>query len=99
MFKMEITDNTPIVMLTVGQLKAVIRQEIALNGLKPEKCEEVVVKYAFGLHGIREIFNVSHTTAQKYKDGILKDAVMQNGRKIILDVEKAKALFALKDWK
>ncbi len=95
---MEITDNTPIVMLTVGQLKAVIRQEIAQSELNQEKKQEVV-KYAFGLRGIRDEFNVSHATAQKYKDGILKDAVMQNGRKIILDVEKARVLFALKDCK
>jgi len=92
---MEITDNTPIVMLTVGQLKAVIRKEIAESELKQEKRPEVV-KYAFGLRGIREEFNVSHATAQKYKDGILKDAVMQIGRKIILDVEKARELFALR---
>ena len=49
--------------------------------------------------GIREEFKVSHATAQKYKDGILKNAVMQNGRKIILDVEKARELFALKGSK
>ncbi|WP_010661901.1 DUF3853 family protein [Marinilabilia salmonicolor] len=92
---MEITDNTPIVMLTVGQLKEVIRQEIEQSELKlkEEKSEEVV-EYAYGLGGIRDMFNVSHATAQKYKNGILKDAVIQNGRKIIIDVKKARELFA-----
>jgi predicted site-specific integrase-resolvase len=52
------------------------------------------MEYAYGLRGIRDEFNVSHATAQKYKDGILKDAVMQNGRKIILDEKKARELFA-----
>lgn len=91
---MEITDNTPIVMLTVGQLKELIRKEIAQVEVKSESINEK--KYAYGLRGIREEFNVSHSTAQKYKDGILKDAVLQNGRKIILDIEKARELFALR---
>lgn len=92
---METTDNTPIVMLTVGQLKGIIRQEMAQSELmlKQEKCEEVV-EYVYGLRGIRNEFNVSHATAQKYKNGILKDAVMQNGRKIIIDVKKAREIFA-----
>jgi len=85
---MEITDNTPIVMLTVGQLKGIIRQEMEQSELmlKEEKSKEVV-EYVYGLRGIRNEFNVSHATAQKYKNGILKGAVMQNGRKIIIDVK------------
>ena len=62
--KMEITDKTPIVMLTVGQLKGIIRQEMEQSELmrKQEKCEEVV-EYVYGLRGIRNEFNVSHATA------------------------------------
>ena len=82
-------------MLTVGQLKEIIRNEVSNN--RQVKQDYTAKKYAFGLRGIREEFNVSHATAQKYKDGILKDAVMQNGRKIILDVHKARKLFALND--
>ncbi len=87
-----INDNTPLGALTVGQFLEL------LNGRLPK--EEPVQqdysdkKYAFGLSGIREEFNVSHATAQKYKDGILKDSIIQYGRKIIMDIEKARELFA-----
>lgn len=50
-------------------------------------------RYVKGLKGIRELFGVSHATAQRYKDTILKDAVSQQGRVIIVDVEKALELF------
>ncbi len=50
-------------------------------------------RYVHGLKGIQELFNVSHVTAQRYKDGILKDAVYQSGRKIVVDADKAIELF------
>ena len=53
-------------------------------------------RYVYGLRGIQELFNVSHSTAQKYKDGIIKDAVFQSGRKIVVDVDKAIELFKSK---
>lgn len=84
-----ITKETPIAMLTVGQLQEVL-------GLKKEAPEPVVYepkKYVYGLKGIRDLFNVSHVTAQRYKDTILADAVSQQGRVIVVDVEKAMRLF------
>ncbi len=89
---MSINDNTPIAMLTVRQLKEILQVEVP----KVEPIQKCFVdkKYVFGLKGIREEFNVSHATAQKYKDGVLKDAVTQYGRKIIIDMEKARVLFA-----
>ena len=50
-------------------------------------------RYVYGLRGIQELFNVSHLTAQRYKDGIIKDAVYQSGRKIVVDADKAIELF------
>lgn len=50
-------------------------------------------RYVYGLRGIQGLFNVSHATAQKYKDGILKDAVYQSGRTIVVDADKALELF------
>lgn len=87
---MQITKDTPIAMLTVGQL-----EEFLKRGEKkdtPQKPKEPK-KYVYGLRGIRELFGVSHVTAQKYKDGILRDAVSQQGRVIVTDVEKALELF------
>ena len=78
-------------MLTVGQLKEVLNLEEQKEVVT--KVDLTDKKYAYGLKGIRNTFNVSHATAQKYKDGILKDAITQYGRKIIMDIDKAMELF------
>ena len=59
----------------------------------PEAVQESEKRYIYGLRGIRQLFNVSHTTAQRYKDTIIKDAVLQQGRRIIVDADKAMELF------
>ena len=50
-------------------------------------------RYVYGIRGIQELFHVSRKTAQDYKKGIIRDACYQHGRKIIVDVDKAMALF------
>ncbi|MDO5665569.1 MAG: DUF3853 family protein [Bacteroidia bacterium] len=60
---------------------------------RAQKREGEPKRYVFGLKGIRELFNVSHVTAQKYKDGIIADAVAQQGAKIIVDADLAMELF------
>lgn len=86
---MNYNDNTPIAMLTVGQLRALLA---STEKAEPQR-EKTDRKYVYGLRGIRQLFNVSHVTAQRYKDGILRDACYQQGRKIIVDVERALELF------
>ncbi|MBR8536096.1 DUF3853 family protein [Carboxylicivirga mesophila] len=86
-------DETPIVMLTVGELKALIGQRAEVELKQESFINNEEKSYVYGLSGIRRLFNVSHATAQRYKDTILKDAVMQNGRKIIVDKNKAIELF------
>lgn len=49
--------------------------------------------YIYGVAGIERAFGVSHKTAQKLKDGILKPAVRQRGRKIVTDLDLAMELF------
>lgn len=87
----EINENTPVGALTVGQLKDVMgidsQEEVEVLNTTTEK------RYVYGLAGIRQLFNVSHATAQRYKDTIIKEAVMQQGRKIVVDAEKAIELF------
>ena len=87
-----ISNDTPIVMLTVGELLEFIKMD------KPEVVSSVEksTQYVYGLRGIRNLFNVSHATAFKYKETFLKEAISQNGRKIIVDVEKAIELFNAK---
>lgn len=89
---MTINKDTPLAMLTVGQLQQVLANEVNSNNVvRDEKPEPK--QYVYGLAGIRKLFGVSHVTAQRYKDGILRDAVSQRGRVIVTDVEKAMELF------
>lgn len=87
--KTEINYSTPLSFLTVGEFLEL------MNGVKQP--EHVAVsnekKLVYGLAGIRKLFNVSHATAYRYKQTIIKDAVSQQGRKIIVDAEKAVELF------
>ena len=89
---MNYNDNTPITLLTVGQLKEVLglaeKQEKAIEKTTGGK------KYVYGISGIRQLFGgISHVTAHKYKDTFLRDAISQQGRIIITDVDKAMELF------
>lgn len=90
---MEITETTPVAMLTVGQLRdflGIAKQDDRPR--EPPKNEEK--RLVYGLQGIQRLFNVSHVTAQRYKDTFLAPAVSQQGRKIVVDVEKALQLFS-----
>lgn len=89
-----ISNDTPLALLTVGQLLELIQNK------QPTPAEIGKGKvYVYGLRGIRQLFNVSHATAQRYKDTIIRDAVSQQGRKIIVDKEKAMELFNSKTRK
>lgn len=95
----KIDRNTPLVMLTLGDLLDALKGEDATNTQPikketPDSCK----RYVYGLRGIQGLFNVSHATAQKYKDGILKDAVYQSGRTIVVDADKALELFNIRNW-
>ena len=84
-------ENTPLAMLTVGQFK-----EIIISAMPRQEVEtklDASPNYIYGLAGIRELFGVSHATAQKLKNTILAPAVMQCGRKIIVDTRMAVELF------
>lgn len=79
-----------LVTITVGNLRALIREELSKNKGKEEPGHGRLV---YGLRGIANLFHVSHKTAQAYKDTFLKPAVMQNGRKIVTDADYALKLF------
>jgi len=87
---MNVTEQTPLSFLTVGQF-----MELLNTGKQnaPVAIQESEKRYVYGLRGICQLFNVSHATAQRYKDTIIKDAVLQQGRKIIVDADKAMELF------
>ena len=88
----QITNETPLAFLTVGQFMELIKSEIKRETVivpVPEKSKHLV----YGLRGIRELLGVSNVTACRYKQTILKEAVSQYGRKIIVDADKALELF------
>lgn len=89
---MTIDENTPIAALTVRQFSDLLRKQVPTQQASAKLPENH--KYVFGLSGIRQLFNVSHSTAHRYKETILKDACKQQGRKILVDVEKAMELFS-----
>lgn len=59
---------------------------------KGAKFEPVV----YGLNGIMDLFHVSKTTAHRYKEGIIKEAVTQKGNKIMVDTKEALRLYGVK---
>ena len=87
----QVTDSTPLAALTVGQLKQILSSQRELTPPQPPQPEKK--NYVYGLAGIEKLFGVSHATAQTYKNTWLKPAVTQNGRKLIIDADKALELF------
>lgn len=88
------SDNQVIVM-TVGQLKEFAHEVVReFKAMIEENAPEVAVtEYVYGLRGISELFNVSHATAQRYKNTFLQPAISQRGRKIAVDTVLARRLF------
>ena len=91
---MIIENTTPLAAITVGDLKELLR-ELNIN-TSPTAVKQATgngKRYVYGLKGIQSLFHCSHLTAQRYKDTFLQPAVMQQGRKIVIDVEQAVELF------
>lgn len=88
----KITGETPIAALTVEQFVGLLVQNKLPESATTQPID-YTQGYVYGLQGIRQLFKVSHTTAQRYKNTFLKPAIRQNGRKIVVDVAKAHELF------
>jgi hypothetical protein len=87
------TDERPIWMLSVAEFKKMLQS--ASDDGKGNEILQKKEKFIYGLQGICREFNVAHNTAQRLKDGILREAVLQAGPgcKIIVDRELARKLF------
>lgn len=94
-----IDPNTPIWQLTVGELKELLSS--AVNPVLAEKEYAVDTKaYVYGLNGLAKILGCSKTHASRLKStGLFEEAIIQNGRKIIIDKDKALELFNKKNEK
>lgn len=92
-----ITDDTPIAMLTVGQLREVLFPKALLDLIEKQQQideERIPRRYVHGVVGIKQLFNCCYPTAHKLKETILKPAIKQQGRVIVVDVDHAMKLFA-----
>ena len=89
-----ITDDTRLVDLTVGELKELFGSLIPKNEIvAPAKTGQNLV---YGVKGIMELLHVSDSTARKLKDGVIRKAVRQVGRTIVVDADMALSLFTEK---
>ena len=92
-----ITDDTPIAMLTVGQLREVLFPKALLDLIEKQQIideERIPKRYVHGVVGIKQLFNCSYPTAHKLKETILKPAIKQQGRVIVVDANLALKLFS-----
>ena len=92
---MNVNENTPIAMLTVGQLKEVLGN----TKVEPKIIDTVNTdkKYVYGIAGIARLFNCSIPTANRIKkSGRIDKAIKQIGRKIVVDSELALQLVSEK---
>ncbi len=81
-------NEAPAWQLTIGELKKIVHQCLSENTI-PIKSQEDK-KYVFGIKGIQNLLNCSESSAKRLKkSGKIDDAIIQDGRKIIIDVDKA----------
>ncbi|WP_068597024.1 DUF3853 family protein [Vaginella massiliensis] len=82
--------NKPIWQLTVGEFLELLNKNNS-NNVEPPKTEK---EYAYGINGLAMLLGCSKNYAWKLKSsGLFDEAIIQNGRKIIIDKEKALELF------
>ena len=86
--------SKPLYTLTVGEFFQMMGEYLHNNagggtGNTEDEAYKPTGRLVYGLAGIEELFNVSHKTAQYYKDHVIQEAVRQNGRKIVTDVDLA----------
>lgn len=97
---MNFSKDTRIIDLTVGEFEELYKN-VAIGEMKrlftelgiSQSDDSHKKRYVYGLIGIKQLFNCSDSTAKRLKNGKIKDAVSQYGRKIVVDVDKAMKLF------
>lgn len=87
--EMGLSYNTPLAMLTLGQLLDVMDRKGAGMPVKQEG-----KKFLHGLKGIADRYGVSKKTACEWCKGWLAPAVEKRGNTIICDQDLADELFA-----
>lgn len=86
-----ISDDTRLIDLTVGELKELFGSLIPKTEIStPANTGKNLV---YGVDGIKDLFHVSDSTARKLKEGVIRKAVHQVGRTIVVDADMALSLF------
>ena len=90
---MDIDRNTPIWQFTLGDfLQAFQKYTEPSNKIEIETVEKK--EYVYGINGLADLIGCSKTHASRLKSqGIFDEAIIQRGRTIIIDKEKALELF------
>lgn len=82
----EFDPNTKLSDLTVAQFRELFAQ-CAVKQVEEHN-------FVYGIEGIAKIYNCSIATAQRIKkSGRIAAAIVQEGRQIVVDVEKALSLY------
>lgn len=92
----EINLNTPLATMTLGQLATFLEARPHTIGAAIANTPAPTPpsrRYVYGIKGIMDLFNVSKVTAGRYKKGVIREAVSQSGRIIVVDADKALQLF------
>ena len=89
--------SKPLYTLTVGEffqmMEDFVQRANSSKDTITTEADKPTGRLVYGLAGIGELFHVSHKTTQYYKDHVIQEAVRQNGRKIVVDVDLALKLF------
>ena len=106
MFTQEITPETPLVQMTAGQLADYLDTRAAAAAQAAQAAQAAPAaagsaatpgaaprRFVYGIKGIMQLFGVSNVTAQRYKRGVIREAVSQHGRIIVVDADRALQLF------
>ncbi|MBP1838777.1 DUF3853 family protein [Formosa algae] len=78
-----------LIHITAGEF-LYLQQNYSPNQLKEKLVPESGKKYVYGILGLANLFNCSKSSAHRIKkSGVIDRAIIQNGRKIIVDSELA----------
>jgi len=84
--------DTPLWQLTVDQFMSLLNAN-RQNEPGEANDSQAHKRYVHGVSGIKSLFNCSYPTAHKLKETIIKPAVHQQGRVILVDADLAIKLF------
>lgn len=78
---------------TSRDLLDLLEDSILMKNENPKDIKQIEKKYVYGISGIQKLLNCSESSAKRLKkSGVIDDAIIQNGRKIIIDVDRAMEL-------